>query len=117
MNTTNFIKWINNIDWDFPYWYWRIMLKLYILCLEHNIDTSIIVPEIKNWYLWIQVNWLVPTEFLVWVHCIENEAMNTCCVCWMFWKYRKDIYWVYCFKHYILEKLYRLRKGILLNFK
>ena len=93
------------------------MLKLYILCLEHKIDTSIIQPEIKDWELHIQVNWLVPTEFLVLIHNIEYQSIYMCNKCWMNWVYRHSLWWTYCLYHYIQIKIKRLRTKLLLNFK
>lgn len=108
---------MNKVNRDMPYWYWWIMLKLYVLCLEHKIELSIISPEIKNWILNINVNWLVSTDFLIKIHSIENESKYVCCKCWYSWKCRKWVYWVYCWYHYIIIRTKILRQRILLNFK
>lgn len=108
---------MDNLWWEVPKWYSWLMLKLYILCLQYKIEPSIISPEIKNWILVIQVNWLVSTEFLIEVHWIENESIYTCGKCWMSWKYRSDICWVLCWYHYIILKTKILWERILLNFK
>jgi len=107
---------MNKVNRDMPYWYWWIMLKLYILCLEHKVETGIIVPEIRNWLVKISVNWLVSTEFMIAAHWLEIECENICCICWTKWIYRWDIGGVYCLYHYIIEKTKRVWKKIVLNF-
>ena len=110
-------NWYNYTWWDVPKWYSWLMLKLYILCLEHKVEPTIIVPKIINWELKIQVNWLVSTEFLVDVHWIEREAEQVCSVCWMSGLYRPDVWWNYCLYHYIKIKIKKLLTRLLLNFK
>lgn len=111
-------KWFTNLWWEnIGNWYSWILLKLYILCLEHSIDTDIIIPEIKNWELKIQINWLVSTDFLIWVHWLENEARCVCRVCWMSWKNRTNLQWIYCLYHNIKTNIIKTIKLFLLNFK
>lgn len=110
-------SWFNQTWWDIPKWYSWLLLKLYILCLENKIDTSIMYPEIVNGSLKINVNWLVSTEFMVDIHTLERESYDVCSVCWMNGKYRQDINWVYCLYHYIKLKIKKLRTRLLLNFK
>lgn len=108
---------MNKTNWIYANWYGWEMLKLYVLCLENNIDVSIITIETINGKLKINVNWLVSTEFIIKVHEIENKCLNTCSHCGLKWIYRPQLNDVCCWYHYIVLLIKKLLKKIVLNFK
>lgn len=117
MRNSDLPRWYMATWWQIPWhdWWDWILIQLYVTCLEHKIDPSIITTEVKNGELKININWLVSTEFAIEVHKLETQAWFICYKCWNAWLYNPTIPWTLCKYHYILYKIKKLRRKVLLN--